>query len=233
MILYGHYYSPYARRVGVALLHRDIPFHHEPVSTRADAEKIRAINPLVRIPILLTSEDIYLIESTMILDYIDTKDGKNNLAPPPGPDRWRMLYRLALILGTVEKLAACLYEISRRPPEKVHQPWLDHCLEQARAGLDAIDTLPETEDEPVIRSHADIMLAIMWDFLINQFDVDPRSWPSTRRSAQPLLALPVFKATQPTWPTKPPSSPMIRFSREDRFHETVNGQSDPAAGDIR
>ncbi|MEZ5776045.1 MAG: glutathione S-transferase N-terminal domain-containing protein, partial [Hyphomicrobiaceae bacterium] len=47
MILIGQYDSPFVRRVGIALGLYGMAFEHRPWSVFGDADKIRALNPLV------------------------------------------------------------------------------------------------------------------------------------------------------------------------------------------
>ena len=76
MILIGQYDSPFVRRVGIALTLYGLPFEHRPWSTFGDAEKIRPYNPLIRVPTLVLDDGEVLIESHIILDYLDS------LVPP-------------------------------------------------------------------------------------------------------------------------------------------------------
>src|SRR5262245_27303631 len=72
MILIGQYDSPFVRRVGIALTLYELPFEHWPRSTFADAERIRRYNPLTRVPTLVLDDGTTLIESHIILDYLDS-----------------------------------------------------------------------------------------------------------------------------------------------------------------
>ena len=72
MILIGQYDFPFVRRVGIALTLYGLPFEHRPWSVFGDADKIRAYNPLVRVPTLVLDDGEVLIESHIILDYLDS-----------------------------------------------------------------------------------------------------------------------------------------------------------------
>ena len=72
MILIGQYDSPFVRRVGIALTLYGLPFEHRPWSIFGDADKIRAYNPLMRVPTLVLDDGEVLIESHSILDYLDS-----------------------------------------------------------------------------------------------------------------------------------------------------------------
>ena len=56
MILIGQYDSPFVRRVGIALTLYEMPFEHQPWSSFGDADKLRAVNPLGRVPTLVLDD---------------------------------------------------------------------------------------------------------------------------------------------------------------------------------
>src|SRR5262249_29445217 len=76
MILIGQYDSPSVRRVGIAITLYGMAFEHRPWSTFGDADKIRAYNPLTRVPTLVLDSGEVLIESHLMLDHLDS------LVPP-------------------------------------------------------------------------------------------------------------------------------------------------------
>ncbi|MDU7520711.1 MAG: glutathione S-transferase N-terminal domain-containing protein [Roseomonas mucosa] len=71
MILIGQYDSPFVRRVAVALRLYRLGYEHQPWSTFGDAERLAAINPLRRVPVLLLDDGEALIESGAILDHLE------------------------------------------------------------------------------------------------------------------------------------------------------------------
>ena len=75
MILIGQYNSPFVRRVAIAMRLYGIAFEHRPWSTFGDADKIAPYNPLRRVPTLVLDDGEALIESAMILDYLDDRVG--------------------------------------------------------------------------------------------------------------------------------------------------------------
>ena len=75
MILIGQYDSPFVRRVAIAMRLYGIAFEHRPWSTFGDADKIAPYNPLRRVPTLVLDDGEALIESAMILDYLDDRVG--------------------------------------------------------------------------------------------------------------------------------------------------------------
>ena len=88
MILIGQYDSPFVRRVGIALTLYDLPFEHRPWSTFGEADRIRPYNPLARVPTLVLDDGDVLIESHLILDYIDSLvPAARAMAPRAEPER--------------------------------------------------------------------------------------------------------------------------------------------------
>ena len=79
MELIGNYLSPFVRRVAVSLNALEIPFDFQPLCVFKEPEKVRAHNPVVRIPALLLEDGDVLVESHAILDEIDRMVG------PVGP----------------------------------------------------------------------------------------------------------------------------------------------------
>src|SRR5689334_2786142 len=139
--LIGRNLSPFVRRVATTLHLLDIPFEQIHLATATDGPRIRAYNPLGRVPSLVLDDGSVLIDSTAILDHLDEVAGPGRaLLPAHGLERRQALKLIALAMGTLEKAVIAVAERTRRPPEKLHQPWLDFIEGQVSAGLDALDT---------------------------------------------------------------------------------------------
>jgi glutathione S-transferase len=110
MILIGQYDSPFVRRVAIALTVYAIPYDHCPWSVFADADKVRAYNPLGRVPTLVLDNGTALLESAAILDYLDEHAAPHALIPRAGAPRREALRRCALAMGAAEKAVALIYE---------------------------------------------------------------------------------------------------------------------------
>ena len=111
MILIGQYDSPFVRRVAIALRLYGLPFEHRPWSTFGDADKIAPYNPLRRVPTLVLDSGEALIESAMMLDYLDDRVGPEKaMFPAHGEARWRQQRIAALAMGLGDKGVSLLYE---------------------------------------------------------------------------------------------------------------------------
>src|SRR6185295_14046746 len=97
MILIGQFDSPFVRRVGIALTLYGLPFEHRPWSVFGDAEKVRQYNPLFRVPTLVLDDGTALVESGVILDYLDSLvPAERAMLPGAEPARHRALRIAAL-----------------------------------------------------------------------------------------------------------------------------------------
>src|SRR5262245_65902439 len=107
MKLFGTYFSPFTRRVAVALTSRAIPYEHDDLNGYADPARARALNPVGKVPVLVLDDGEHLIDSAAILDYLDERGGRDRArVPRSGPER-RAVVRLAAIAATIyEQLRA-------------------------------------------------------------------------------------------------------------------------------
>jgi|AntAceMinimDraft_12_1070368.scaffolds.fasta_scaffold00762_21 glutathione S-transferase len=141
MILIGRYLSPFVRRVGVTLHWLDIAFEHRSLSPALNAEDIRPFNPMNKVPALVLDDGEILVESTLILDHLLETTPNQTLLPAHGLTRRDVLQRTGIMTSALDKSVATLYEKTKRPQEKIHQPFLDTLIEQATAGVDQIEAL--------------------------------------------------------------------------------------------
>jgi len=201
MILVGQYDSPYVRRVAISLHLLDIPFERNTMSVFGDAEAMRRINPLGRIPALVLDDGEVLIDSGAILDHVDETVGPERaLLPPRGPDRRSALRLIALATGVIDKAGAIIYERTLRPAEKIYRPWLERCRGQVDTGLAALEAA--TPDGWYIADRAlqpDITVACMVGHLRLRLPEAfvAGSYPRVDRLATSFAAFAAFEATQP------------------------------------
>ncbi|MBP0440925.1 glutathione S-transferase family protein [Tianweitania sediminis] len=198
MILIGQYDSSFVRRVGIALRLYDLPFEHRPWSVFGDAERIREINPLTRVPTLVLDTGEALVDSTSILDYLDTLAGPERaLHPTAQPERYRVMRVTALAAGLADKTVSLFYEL--RLHDQASQAWIDRCRTQMLATLQVL----EGERSAVAGSfwfgdritHADIAATASLKHMQDSHPdlVSMSSFPALRRHADFFEAMPVFQ----------------------------------------
>jgi glutathione S-transferase len=202
MQLVGQYDSPYVRRVAISLHLLGLPFTRNTISVFADADEMRRINPVVRIPSLILDDGEVLVDSAAILDHIDETVGPERaLLPPRGAERRRALRIVALATGAIDKAGAVVYERTLRPVDKVHPPWIERCQGQLAGALDVLEALPRPSwlmGERLMQP--DITVAAMLGYLrLRLQDALPAGrYPGLERLSAACEALPAFIAARPS-----------------------------------
>jgi glutathione S-transferase len=202
MQLLGRYLSPFVRRVATTLELYELPFEHRPLQhTGDDAPTLRRHNPVGRVPALILDDGRVLVDSAVILDYLDRLVGpERSLTPPSGTDRDRVLSLTAVATGAVQKAIACAYEVRFRPEEKRHAPWVERCAEQAAGGFAHLARELEGEWLHGGRmSQADVTTAVAWQF-IGRATPDVKAAvdaPGLDGHLERMMAVPAFAKTVP------------------------------------
>jgi glutathione S-transferase len=198
MILIGQYDSPFVRRVGIALRLYELPFEHRPWSSFGDADKIRAYNPLTRVPTFVLDDGEALLDSHTILDYLDgLVPAEQRMFPVAEPARYRALRVAALATGLGDKAASLFYE--RRLHDQVSEAWASRCRTQIAAALAALESDRASRPGPYWFGerigHPDIAVAAVLRFISDALpDIAPMSGhPALAAHAERCEALPVFQ----------------------------------------
>ena len=208
MILIGQFDSPFVRRVAIAMRLYGIEFEHRPWSTFGDADKIAAYNPLRRVPTLVLDSGEALIESAMILDYLDERVGEAKAMMPRGGETRRRQQRIcALAMGLGDKGVSLLYERVLRKDKQL-ELWVERCQTQIAGVLEVLEKeraavkTPYWSGEKI--GHADIAVACVLRFVGEAHPAlfDAR-YPALKVHAERCEALPPFKEiVQPLAPPK-------------------------------
>lgn len=142
MILVGQYDSPFVRRVAISLKLLGLTYEHDTRSVFGDFQSMLKTNPLGRIPTLQRDDGTKLIDSAAILDWLDEKVGPDRaLIPHSGSARVEALQRIALAVGTIDKIGAANYERLIRPSKYRWPEWTQRLLTQCHGGLEALNAL--------------------------------------------------------------------------------------------
>lgn len=199
MILIGQYDSPFVRRVGITLALYDLSFEHRPWSVFADGEKVRAFNPLMRVPALVLDDGEALFDSAGMIDALDDLAGPERaLCPRSGPLRRQTLSVAALAMGAAEKAVSLFYEL--RLHDQASVVWAERCRAQILSALAALErdragrTTPYWFGERL--GHADIAAAVALRFITEAHPglVDAAGIPVLAVHSAGMEALPVFGA---------------------------------------
>jgi glutathione S-transferase len=142
MKLYYSALSPFVRKVRVAAMELGLDKKIElvtvattPVAMSADLVKV---NPLGRLPTLVTDDGDLLIESSLIVEYLDSLSG-GKIIPASGADRWRVKRTEALADGLMDSAILVRYETFLRPAERRWPEWIAGQQQKVNQSLDALE----------------------------------------------------------------------------------------------
>ncbi|ROM50037.1 glutathione S-transferase family protein [Pseudomonas rhodesiae] len=193
MKLIGMLDSPYVRRVAISLDLYGVDFVHEPLSVFRTFDEFAQINPVVKAPTLVLDDGTVLMDSSLILEYLETLAPADRKLLPQQPGALaRDLHVLGLALAACEKSVQIVYEHNLRPAEKLHAPWLERVSGQLLA---AYGLLNKQLDDSEALTQASITAAVAWSF--SQFTVasvvKADAFPNLQRHAERLEQHPAFK----------------------------------------
>lgn len=167
MKLIGMLDSPYVRRVAISLQLLDLGFEHQALSVFRTFAEFQKLNPVVKAPTLICDDGTVLMDSTLILDYAEVLARPRSLFPATPTERTAALRIIGLALAACEKSVQIIYERGVRPPEKLHQPWVDRVTGQLLAAYDGLEQ--ELGRAPLAKSRdtidqAGVTTAVAWHF---------------------------------------------------------------------
>jgi glutathione S-transferase len=198
MILVGQYDSPYVRRVAISLRVLGFSYEHDTRSVFGDFDSIRKTNPTGRIPALILDDGSVLVDSGIILDYLDETVGPGRaLIPRSGPARREALHRVALACAAIDKAGAANYERLLRPQQYQWPEWIARLQTQAVGALAALEALSWPEDAPL--GQAEITTVSLLRYIeLRSPDLAPRArYPNLAALAARCEKRPEFLATYP------------------------------------
>lgn len=204
MQLIGFLDSPYVRRVAVSMQFLGIGYQHRELSIWRDYDEFRRINPLVKVPTLVCDDGRVLVDSTLIIDYLETRvAGGRGLMPDDPEKRCDASQFIGTALIAMEKSVQLIYEKQHRPSELQHGAWIHRLTEQLdgavllmESSVRAADLAGQTWLTSDQISQADISTAIAWRFMqhTSAVDLDPAAFPALSDYSDRAESLSEFKA---------------------------------------
>ncbi len=167
MKLYSSLTSPYARKIRVLVRELGLadrideqivdPFH--------PPDEFLRVNPLSRIPALLTDRQLPLTDSKLIADYLQALAPRRITPPPRGQQRWHRLALRYLADGMIDSAVTTVLE-KRRPESIIYTAWLDRQAEAIRRGLQQMEAQAgELRPGPERPSMLEITVGVMLGYL--------------------------------------------------------------------
>lgn len=200
MQLIGYLDSPFVRRVAISLEFLGVAYQHRELSIFRDFDEFRALNPLVKVPTLVLENRQVMVDSTLIIEYVEKHVAGRSLMPGNARDCLRAAQHVGTALVAMEKLAGLIYETSHRPPGSQHQPWIDRLRTQLGGAIGLMESAVENRKGSWLLgdeiSQADISTAVAWRFSqhVEASHVDPDGYPALRDYSLLAESLPEFAA---------------------------------------
>jgi glutathione S-transferase len=191
--------SPYGRKVKIAARMKGVDGRIEllPTDTNKGDDALNRLNPLGKIPCLITEDGTAVFDSHVICEYLDTLSASPVLFPKSGADRFRTLTLGALADGILDAALLLVYEGRFRPENMKVQAWVDRQQAKVDRSLALLEAAPpQWQGSP---DYGHLTLAVALGYL------DFRHGGKWRAGHPKLVkwldefaaAVPAFEATRP------------------------------------
>ena len=202
MKLIGMLDSPYVRRVAISLQLLGLRFEHQSLSVFRSFAEFSRINPVVKAPTLVCDDGEVLMDSTLILEYAEVLASPRTLMPVRLKERQHELHLIGLALAATEKSVQIVYEHGVRPPEKLHEPWLNRITGQALAAYGELERVMAKGTFPLGSSEisqAGVTIAVAWHFTQRMIskEIPAGQFPHLVAYSSAAESLPEFRAAPP------------------------------------
>lgn len=203
MQLIGYLDSPFVRRVAITMQFLGIPYDHRELSIFRNYDEFRAINPMVKVPTLVLDDGQVLIDSGLIIDYLESQLAHRSLMPGD-TDKYRAAIQfIGVALIVMEKRAQLIYEIDHRPEDRQHGPWIERLEQQLEGAIDMLEAYVSAAADCGYNwllgddmTQADITIAVAWRFILHndKGNTDLQKYPALAAFSARAEALPQFLA---------------------------------------
>src|ERR1700692_1623281 len=131
--------SPFARKVRIAAIELGlidkIEFVSAPVAPGQRNDEYSQINPVKKLPVLILDNGDVILDSYVIVEYLDELAGGGKLIPASGPTRWQVKTDHSLLQGMLDSMLLCRYEKMVRPQGSQWTAWSEDHWNRAWRGM--------------------------------------------------------------------------------------------------
>jgi glutathione S-transferase len=155
------------------------------------------INPVKKLPALILDNGDVVLDSYVIVEYLDELAGGGKLIPASGPLRWKVKSDHSLLQGMLDSMLLCRYERMVRPQGLQWQAWSDDHWNRAWMGMARFEKQTEMLARPL--DIAQIGLACVLGYADFRFaDCGWRkAYPNLDAFHEKMLARPSVKISLP------------------------------------
>jgi glutathione S-transferase len=145
--------SPFARKVRIAAIELglidSIEFVPTTVVPGTPNDEYSKIHPLKKLPALILDNGEVLVDSYVIVEYLDELAGGGNLVPASGAVRWKVRSDHSLLQGMLDSMLLCRYENVVRPEALRWKAWSDDHWNRAWKGMARFEQQTEMLSRPL------------------------------------------------------------------------------------
>lgn len=200
MKLFASLTSPYARKIRVILAEKALPFELVVDSPWEANTRVPTVNPLGKVPALVTDAGDIFFDSPVIAGYLETLDAAPRLLPADALAAVRVRQNEALADGITDAAVAALLE-SRRPDGERSEREIARQLEKVERALVELERRAASRDwlDGDRMQLGDVAAGCALGYLDLRFPkIDWRGrHPALAALAARLFARPSFTATVP------------------------------------
>ena len=145
--------SPFARKVRIAAIELGlidrIEFVPTAVAPAKPNDEYSQINPLKKLPVLIADNGDVILDSFVIVEYLDDLAGGGKLIPATGAARWKVRSDHSLLQGMLDSMLLCRYERMVRPEGLQWQAWSDDHWSRAWNGMARFEKQADVLSRPL------------------------------------------------------------------------------------
>jgi glutathione S-transferase len=145
--------SPFARKVRIAAIELGlidkIEFVPTSVGPGQPNEEYSRITPLKKLPVLILDNGDVILDSYVIVEYLDDLAGGGRLVPASGAMKWKVKSQHSLLQGMLDSMLLCRYENITRPQELRWKAWSDDYWNRAWSGMARFENDSDTLSRPL------------------------------------------------------------------------------------
>jgi glutathione S-transferase len=156
--------SPFARKVRIAAIELGlvdkIEFTPTTVVPAQSNDAYSQVTPLKKLPVLILDNGDVILDSYVIVEYLDELAGGGKLIPASGAARWKVKSDHSLLQGMLDSMLLCRYEGMVRPQELRWQAWSDDHWSRAWKGMARFEKQADMLARPFDISHVALVCVL-------------------------------------------------------------------------
>ena len=193
--------SPFARKVRIAAIELGlidrIAFVPTTVAPGTPNDEYAKITPVKKLPVLILDNGDVILDSYVIVEYLDELAGGGKLIPASGAARWKVKSDHSLLQGMLDSMLLCRYERMVRPKELHWSAWSDDHWNRAWVGMKHFENNADMLARPFDVSHIGLVCVLGYaDFRFADCGWQ-KAYPKLNAFHQKMLERPSVKISVP------------------------------------